>query len=132
MNIETLKQRGAWLDAEAMAIANRDDKPARTETGKAQHSPLPWYAHNGSGYVMRSEPGTVERIADCTGTGHPKAKEAANAKLIVASVNHADSMARVLQEVYERLPIGTRDNEDLYGAIQTTLYEYNKAKGGNQ
>lgn len=67
------------------------------------HSPLPWYAHSGSGYVMRSEPGTVERVADCTGTGRSTATQAANAKLIVASVNHVDKLAEALRSTAREL-----------------------------
>ncbi len=48
---------------------------------------------------MRSEPGTVERIADCTGTGRPDATQAANTKLIVRAVNHADKLAEALRRI---------------------------------
>ncbi len=80
---------------------------ARTETGsprrvsdKAQHSPFPWRTVVETDFEPCSIYADPEQhVADIY--GNDKRQRAANARLIVASVNHADKLAEALRDILE-------------------------------
>ena len=73
-----------------------------TAQGKAQHSPLPWQDPDGKRIFCRDY-----SIAKTYG---PNAE--ADAKLIVASVNHAQAMAEALRALIE--PLGQDEIDDCW------------------
>ncbi len=78
---------------------------ARTETSKAQHSPLPWQSGRGGDNTIRiysngkpTHLNVVAQLGEGIDEDWREHKHAsANAKLIVASVNHADKLAESLR-----------------------------------
>ncbi len=137
MNIEHYKAASEATDADERALIppftltnhvyNRKTMAyePRTETGNA-HSPLPWeiiYTDNeiettGCGPVKARYSHDNEKM---------KLEAEANAKLIVASVNHADDLARTLKWIrkYPDVLESTFYTRD----IDALIAKYDKAKG---
>ncbi len=100
MNTTDYKAAAERTDAEERALIPTisSQRPRETDEGyrrriadtnKAQHSPLPWNCHHcgNGGETWTIEPG----IASVTSE--------ADAKMIVASVNHADKLAEALRDI---------------------------------
>ncbi len=84
------------------ARGEKHSEAIKAGLNKAKPSPLPWYAHKGSKYVMWSEPGTVARVAVADDTF---GNAGANAALIVRAVNNADKLAEQLKQCLHTLPL---------------------------
>ncbi len=83
-------------------IRETQNEQDNREANKAQHSPLTWFP-----------------VAEST------ADQLLKYQLKLAELKaHADKLAALLTDVYQKLPIGTRDNEALYNAISAELAAY--------
>ncbi len=97
------------INKKAQSIMAERAKYVCTETGKAQHSPLPW--NIGEDYDVFSA--NTDCVARVCGAPEGIKGDKANARLIVRAVNHAANLAEAL-----------RDCETTPGALAERSHEY--------
>ncbi len=105
MNLEHYKAASERTDADERALVPAIKRTPNKAQGQAAHSPLPWSVDCTSN--MSDESHSIYCIADDTWLF---STSEANAKLIVASVNHAEKLAEALRKVEAKL--GEHEGKD--------------------